>query len=130
MIEKLKCSKCGGSLTYLAGESAHPSNWYCDTCDGVDVEPQQTKYLKCDKPAKWSRMCEECYNDMVTGVGPGPIKIIPDNTDQALRDEVAMRLFLAYTVAGYVSDAAKAAMIDADIFMWIRAEDIERRKKK
>lgn len=25
-----KCPKCGGPLRCLAGESAHPSNWFCE----------------------------------------------------------------------------------------------------
>jgi len=41
------CQKCGHSLECMAGESAHPSNWYCPNknCE-KDAQELKIKYLK------------------------------------------------------------------------------------
>jgi hypothetical protein len=31
----MKCTKCGADCRCLAGESAHPDNWFCPQCDRI-----------------------------------------------------------------------------------------------
>jgi hypothetical protein len=33
----VKCTKCGADCRCLAGESAHPDNWFCPQCERIEA---------------------------------------------------------------------------------------------
>ena len=37
-----ECPNCGENLSCLGGESAHPDNWYCESCDYKAWEARNT----------------------------------------------------------------------------------------
>lgn len=67
------CPQCGGPISCLAGESAHPDNWYCD-----------------DKKCGWRGWSNDRNRKPVVAVEPS----IPDG--YVLADESAMEEFFNY----------------------------------
>jgi hypothetical protein len=42
----MKCTKCGADCRCLAGESAHPDNWFCPQCDRIEALKTEVQRLQ------------------------------------------------------------------------------------
>jgi molybdopterin converting factor small subunit len=50
-MSEISCDKCGANLKCLAGESAHPDNWYCPQCRRIEQLERDLAILN----AEWKR---------------------------------------------------------------------------
>jgi NTP pyrophosphatase (non-canonical NTP hydrolase) len=118
------CPKCGGELRCLGGESAHPSNWYCENEEGCGWEAWtkaktdkgngplmqlSTKILKINRANGWIALTPKDTNDPY--LIPSALVLIHSEVSEALeahrvqdinnfREELADILIRVLDVAG------------------------------